>query len=163
MDTDRPDDAAGPVTPPADLDVVPVDLRDYVDFGQDAARRIRVYATPSMALDLWCVEPQQSTGVLAYPDADTTYTVLGGRSWFVTEEGEVGLDPMGALLVRRGVHHGIDNRGTDPLIVLSSMSPPDDLATTGPVDDAYGAVRNDAGGGGVTRALGRLLGGRRPG
>ncbi|MBW3659755.1 MAG: hypothetical protein KY457_14035 [Actinobacteria bacterium] len=171
MDTPRPDpgrtpdpppDADRRVTPPADLDVVPVDLRDYVDFARGEARRVRVFATPTTALDLWCVEPRQSTGVLAYPEADTTYTVLGGRSWFVTEEGEVGLDPMGALLVRRGVHHGIDNRGTDPLIVLATMSPPDELATDGPVEDGYAALRIDEGRGGVTRALGRILGGRRP-
>ncbi|MBW3620648.1 MAG: hypothetical protein KY461_10420 [Actinobacteria bacterium] len=155
---ERPD----PVTPPADLDVVPVDLRDYVDFSQDAAQRVRVFVTPTTALDLWCIEPRQATGVLSHPDADTTYTVLGGRSWFVTEEGEVGLDPMGALLVRRGVHHGIDNRGTDPLIVLASMSPPDDLAAGTPVGDSSAAVRPDDGGPGpVSRAMGRLLGGRR--
>lgn len=157
------DDAPEPVIPPAELDVVPVDLRDYVEFARAEARRVRVFGTTTTALDLWCVEPRQSTGVLAYPDADTTYTVLGGRSWFVTEEGEVGLDPMGALLVRRGIHHGIDNRGTDPLIVLASMSPPDELASSAPVEEAYAAVRIEGGGGAaVSRAIGRLLGGRRP-
>jgi oxalate decarboxylase/phosphoglucose isomerase-like protein (cupin superfamily) len=88
--------------------------------------------------------------------------VLGGRSWFVTEEGEVGLDPMGALLIPRGVHHGIDNRGTDPLIVLSSMSPPDDVAVSAPVVARLEALRTgDERPGPLSRAFGRLLGGDR--
>lgn len=145
-----------------DLPVVPVDLRDYVSFSQQAATRVRVHATDTLATDLWCVEPQQATDVLRYPDADVTYTILGGRSWFVTEEGEVGLDPMGSLLVRRGVHHGIDNRGTDPLIVLASISPPDDLDRSDPVDERFEAIRPDdtSPGQKVARALRGILSGR---
>ncbi len=139
--------------------VTPVDVRDYVDFSQEEARRVRVFATPALALDLWCVEPQQSTGVLRYPEADVSYTVIGGRSWFVTEDGEVGLDPMGSLLVPRGVHHGIDNRGTDPLIVLASMASPDELAPSAPVDGVAEAIRvDDDEPGRVSRGLRRLLG-----
>lgn len=152
-------DAPAADEPPS---VVPVDLRDYVSFSQEAAQRVRVFVTATVSLDLWCIEPQQATGVLRYPDADVTYTVVGGRSWFVTEEGEVGLDPMGGLLVPRGVHHGIDNRGTDPLIVIASMSPPDAGAAAEPVERRYEAIRvEDQGRGRITRALGRLLGGDR--
>jgi len=125
-------------------EVRPVDLRDYVDFSQGAARRVRVFATGHLAQDLWCIEPQQSTGVLQYPDADVSYTVVGGRSWFVTEEGEVGLDPMGALLVPAGTVHGIDNRGADPLIVAAAMSPPDARTEDAPVSVAALAVRDDS-------------------
>jgi quercetin dioxygenase-like cupin family protein len=104
--------------------VVPVDLRDYADLSPDRARRVRVLAGDHLAVDLWCLEPGQSSPVLRLPDQDVTYTVIGGRSWFVTDEGEVGLDPMGALLVRAGVVHGIDNRAADPLIVVATVSPP---------------------------------------
>lgn len=142
--------------------VRPVDLRDYVDFSRDEARRTRVYATAHLAHDLWCIEPQQATGVLRYEETDVTYTVIAGRSWFVTEEGEVGLDPMGALLVPAGVVHGIDNRGADPLIVSATCAPPDAPEEDDPVvdtgeairdDDQYGRRRRE-----VARTLGRLLG-----
>lgn len=157
-----PPQAAGDAEPGSTPSVVPVDLRDYVDFSSEEARRVRVLATPSLVLDVWCVEPQQATEVLRYPTADVTYTVVGGRSWFVTEDGEVGLDPMGAMLVPHGVHHGIDNRGSDPLIVLASMSPPDELAVSEPVEARLEAIRADDDRPGlVTRALGRLLGGDR--
>jgi quercetin dioxygenase-like cupin family protein len=144
---------AGPehdADPPA---VVPVDLRDYVEFSQDAARRVRVLATDALAVDLWCIEPGQATPVLRYDDRDVAYTVVGGRSWFVTEEGEVGLDPMGALLVPAGVVHGIDNRAVDPLIVVASVSPPGAERPTTPVsDDAAAIRRDDAGPNPIARA-----------
>jgi mannose-6-phosphate isomerase-like protein (cupin superfamily) len=155
-------------TPDDDVDapdaarVRPVDLRDYVDFTTDEARRTRVFTTGRLAHDLWCLEPQQATPVLAYPDVDVTYTVLGGRSWFVTDQGEVGLDPMGALLVPAGVVHGIDNRGADPLIVSAVSAPPDAAAEDAPVQDTGAAIRDDARYGQTRRrigeALGRLLG-----
>jgi quercetin dioxygenase-like cupin family protein len=109
---------------PTPLGVVPVDLRDWVRFDAGAATRVRVLATERLALDLWCIEPQQSTDVLDVPDADVVYTVLGGRSWFATDEGEVGLDPLGSLLVPAGTVHGIANRAPDPLIVVAVSSPP---------------------------------------
>ncbi len=150
----------------ADVDatgaVVPVDLRDYVSFDTGSATRVRTLATDVLALDQWCIEPQQSTGVLQYPDADVAYTVIGGRSWFVTEQGEIGLDPLGALLVPAGTVHGIDNRGSDPLIVLAAMAPPDALARTDPVEPAGLAIRDDAQYGRLGRRLAsgidRLLG-----
>ena len=157
---DGPDD--GVTDAPPGGEVRPVDLRDWVDFSPDAARRTRVFVTGQLAHDLWCIEPQQSTGVLQYPDADVTYTVIGGRSWFVTEQGEVGLDPMGALLVPAGVVHGIDNRGADPLIVAAVSAPPDDGAEDAPVAEGGAAVRDDSQYGRTRRrvgdAVGRLLG-----
>lgn len=156
------DDGDGITDTPAAGQVRPVDLRDYVDFTTDAARRTRVFTTGRLAHDLWCIEPQQATPVLQYADSDVTYTVIGGRSWFVTEQGEIGLDPMGALLVPAGVVHGIDNRGADPLIVAAVSSPPDAGTEDRPVSDAAEAIRDDEQYGRARRrvgeAVGRLLG-----
>jgi mannose-6-phosphate isomerase-like protein (cupin superfamily) len=153
-------DAAEPTAdPPAS--VRPVDLRDYVRFSQETATRVRVFASGHLALDLWCVEPQQATPVLHLPDRDVTYTVVGGRSWFVTDDGEVGLDPLGAMLVPAGVVHGIDNRAPDPLIVVAVSSPPASEEEDAPVEATGGAVRYErAGPGPVRRFLDRVFGGR---
>jgi quercetin dioxygenase-like cupin family protein len=148
----RPNDAAATA-------VVPVDLRDHVLFSDAAATRVRVMATDRLALDLWCLEPRQTTPVLHHPERDVTYTVLGGRSWFVTDEGEVGLDPLGALLVPAGTVHGIDNRAPDPLIVVAVSSPPGEDPGPAPAPARPGAaVRDDPEPGGLRRAFGRLLG-----
>jgi len=121
--------------------VFPVDLRDWVRFDTGAAVHVRVMTSEMLALDLWCIEPQQATEPLHLPDSDVTYTVLAGRSWFVTDEGEVGLDPLGSMLVPAGTVHGIDNRAPDPLIVLAVSSPPDDTPVSSPVDLEGRAVR----------------------
>jgi quercetin dioxygenase-like cupin family protein len=103
---------------------------------------VRVLWSPHLALDLWCLEPRQATRTLRLPDRDVTYTVVGGRSWFVTDQGEIGLDPMGALLVPAGVVHGIDNRAPDPLIVLATLAPPGDERPAAPVASDGAAVRD---------------------
>lgn len=156
MDDTSPSPAAASGDP---AEPVPVDLRDYVRFDGDATR-VRVLRTDHLALDLWCVEPQRSTGVLHVADADVTYTVIGGRSWFVTDQGEIGLDPMGALLVPAGTVHGIDNRAPDPLIVVASQSPPGEERPAAPVASDAAAVRDDAQPGALARAWRSLLGRR---
>jgi quercetin dioxygenase-like cupin family protein len=132
-----PPSDAGPAGPP-----LPVDLRDWVRFSTTTATRVRVLASASLAVDLWCLEPQQATPVITLGEADVTYTVVAGRSWFVTEAGEVGLDPLGALLVPAGTAHGIDNRAPDPLIVVAVSSPPSSEAPDIPVASDGRAVRD---------------------
>jgi quercetin dioxygenase-like cupin family protein len=151
--------ASEDVSPPAPATggVVPVDLRDWVRFDAGAATRVRVVTTGRLALDLWCIQPHQATEVLTLPEADVVYTVLGGRSWFATDDGEVGLDPLGSLTVPAGTVHGIANRAPDPLIVMAVSSPPEqapDLSAPAASDGR--AVRSSAQGG-----LGRLLTRRR--
>ena len=119
---------------------------------------MRVFASAHLALDLWCLEPQQSTPVLHDPDRDVTYTVVGGRSWFVTDDGEIGLDPMGSMLVPSGVVHGIDNRAPDPLIVIAVSSPPSGEGEDAPVTGEAEAVRFEEGPGVLRRTVRRLLG-----
>lgn len=118
--------AAAAEDPLRDARVRPVDLRDYADFRRGPASCVRVFASAQLAVDLWCIEPGAGTGVLHHPERDVAYTVVGGRSWFVTDDGEVGLDPLGALLVPADTVHGIDNRMADPLIVLAASAPPGD-------------------------------------
>ncbi len=115
--------------------VRPVDLRDYADFGSDHPRRVRVMATDVITVDLLCLNPGQATGALLYDETDVAYTVIGGNAWFVTDEGQLGLGPLGAILVPAGVAHGIDNRAADPLVVLATASPPDVPATAVAVDE----------------------------
>jgi mannose-6-phosphate isomerase-like protein (cupin superfamily) len=150
---------SGASSPSASTQVRPVDLRDYVDFSTEGARRIRVHATAHLALDLWCLEPRQATPAL-HLDDDVTYTIIGGRSWFVTEEGEVGLDPMGSMLVPGGVVHGFENRSADPLIVVATQAPPGAQPEDAPVSDEGAAVTPEPPPGLLRRVTEGLLGPR---
>lgn len=153
----RGDDPTSSAAATSASGVLPVDLRDWVRFDAGAATCVRVMTTDTLALDLWGVEPHQATEVLTFPDADVVYTVLGGRSWIATDDGEVGLDPLGSVLVPAGVVHGIANRAPDPLVVMALSSPPapaPDVSSPAATDGR--AVRPTPGEGSVRALLGRL-------
>lgn len=136
--------APGGDDPPVPGSVRPVDLRDYARFDPDHPARVRVLATDVLTVDLWCLEPHQSTDAMHHEEVDVAYTVLGGTAWFVTDEGEIGLGPLGAMLIPAGVVHGIDNRTVDPVVVLAAASPPDvpttEITVDEPLEDAGDAV-----------------------
>ncbi len=106
---------------------VAVDLRDYVDFDLAAASGRRIFTTDVVAVDLLCLEPTQVVDARTLAGADAIYTVLGGRAWVVTDEVEVTLEPLQAVVVPAGIPHALRNDGVDPLIVQVVVSPPDEM------------------------------------
>jgi quercetin dioxygenase-like cupin family protein len=160
---ERTDDAADDAGDRSSLPRVrPVDIRDYVEPIRGEATTRRIFATDQLAVDVWCLEPRTATAPIHLPDRDISYTVLAGRSWFVTDDGEVGLDPLGAILVPADVVHGFENRSPDPLIVLASSSPPGDAPVQPPVDDAALAVEHPRDTSRLRSAVESLLGTARP-
>ena len=103
---------------------VAVDLRDYVAFDPDRAVRSRIYETDLVAVDLLCLEPGQQLGARTHEDSDTVYTVIGGRAWVVTDDSEVALEPLQAVLVPAGTPHGVRNDAADPLLLQTITSLP---------------------------------------
>lgn len=103
---------------------VATDLRDYVAFDQQRAVRSRVYETDLFALDMLCLEPGQQLGARTHADADAVYTVIGGRAWIVTDDSEVALEPLQAVLIPAGVPHGVRNDAADPLLLQAITGPP---------------------------------------
>jgi quercetin dioxygenase-like cupin family protein len=105
-----------------------VDLRDYVLFDLDGAAGRRVLQTDVLAVDLVCLEPGQQIPPRTFATADIVYTVLGGLAWVVTDEAQVTLSALQAVVMPAGTPHGLRNDGIDPLIVQVLVSPPDELA-----------------------------------
>jgi mannose-6-phosphate isomerase-like protein (cupin superfamily) len=116
---------------------VAVDLRDYVAFDRNRAVRSRVYETDLVAMDMLCLEPGQQLGARTYEEADAVYTVIGGRAWVVTDDSEVALEPLQAVLVPAGTPHGIRNDAADPLLLQTITSLPV------PVQSRRGTRSND--------------------
>ncbi len=139
---------AGPsYTPPAMTDVptgeapadpTAVDLRHYVEFDPDRPAGRRAFETDVLAVDVVCLEPQQTVEARTFPTADAVYTVIGGRAWVVTDETEVVLEALQAVLIPAGVPHGLRNSSPDPLILQVVTSPPDEapVLPPGPSDQA---------------------------
>lgn len=146
-------------TPP--FEPLAVDLRDYVDFDLAAAVGRRVFTTDVVAVDLVCLEPNQAIDARTLAGADAIYTVLGGRAWVVTDEAEVTLDPLQAVVVPAGVPHGVRNDGADPLILQVVVSPPDEMPGSvvgpAPVPAEEAAPENE--GPGLVDRLRKVLGG----
>lgn len=141
-------------------DPLPVDLRDYVDFDLEGAAGRRVFATDVVAVDLICLEPGQVVAARTLAGADAIYTVLGGIAWLVTDDAEVTLEALQAVMVPATVAHGLRNDGVDPLILQVVTSPPDEapVARAGPsVARSAPPARRDPG---VLDRLRRALGGR---
>ena len=120
------------------MEPIAVDLRDYVDFDLEAASGRRVFTTDVVAVDVVCLEPEQVIDARALAGADAIYTVIGGRAWVVTDEAEVTLDPLQAVVIPAGVMHGIRNDSPDPLILQVVVSPPDEMpdSVEGPAPEA---------------------------
>lgn len=115
-----------------------IDLRHYVDFDLQSPSGRRAISTDVMALDVICLQPQQIIEVRTFETADAVYTVLGGTAWVVTDQTEVTLSPLQAVLIPAGIPHGLKNTAADPLILQVLTSPPDEIAVLppGPVPEA---------------------------
>ena len=142
----------------ADLEPRAVDLRDYVLFDRQGASGRRALQTDVLAVDIVCLEPGQEVMPRTFATADVVYTVLGGIAWVVTDDAQVTLSPLQAIVIPADVPHALRNEGADPLILQALVSPPDDVAVpSGP------AVPRDADApASKPSALRRLLGGSTP-
>jgi quercetin dioxygenase-like cupin family protein len=161
---DEPTTTATAVPPAAEgFEPVAVDLKDYVEFDLDLPAGRRVVATDVLAVDLVCLEPGQVLDARTFATADAVYTVLGGRAWVVTDEAEVVLAPLQAVLVPAGVPHGLRNTAADPLILQVVTSPPDDVPVvpSGPTAEAMAERSARAGRPGLVERLRRGLGSER--
>lgn len=128
----------------APFEPVAVDLRDYVEFDLDLPAGRRVLETDVLALDLICLEPQQTLAARTFETADAVYTVLGGTAWVVTDDAEVTLGALQAVMVPAGVSHGLRNTSPDPLILQVVTSPPDEAPMV-PKGETDAALEDRAG------------------
>ena len=125
MDDDPPEQTT-PEPPDVPFEPIAVDLRDYVEFDLELPAGRRVMETDVLALDLICLEPQQTLDARTFETADAVYTVLGGQAWVVTDDAEVTLQSLQAVMVPAGIAHGLRNSSADPLILQVVTSPPDE-------------------------------------
>lgn len=137
-----------------------VDLRDYVEFDLEVPAGRRVMQTDVLALDLICLEPQQTLDPRTFATADAVYTVLGGMAWVVTDDAEVTLRPLQAVMVPAGTPHGVRNTSPDPLIMQVVTSPPDEAPVVphGEAPEAVEEKAEQAGRVGLVERLRRGLG-----
>ncbi|MFQ5521674.1 MAG: cupin domain-containing protein [Candidatus Methylomirabilia bacterium] len=99
-------------------------VRDSVKFSQEKMVKVAVATTPRVQLDLYCLGPGQSQKAHTHADLDKIYYVVEGTGR-LTVGGATETLGQGELLVApAGVEHGLDNAGSDPLLVLVVVAPP---------------------------------------
>ncbi|MFN2432893.1 MAG: cupin domain-containing protein [Gemmatimonadota bacterium] len=88
------------------------------------ARKADLWRGSTLFAGLDCLAPGQARTPHRHAGADKFYLVLRGAGTF--EVGETSFSAGEGTLVPApaGVPHGVRNTGTDPLVVLTVMSPP---------------------------------------
>lgn len=99
-------------------------VRDFVKFSPDRMAKVAIASTPRVQLDLYCVAPGQSQKAHTHADLDKIYYVLEGSGRFSLGETTEMLGPGEMLVAPASVEHGLDNAGSDPLLVLVVVAPP---------------------------------------
>jgi quercetin dioxygenase-like cupin family protein len=99
-------------------------VRDFAKFSPDRMAKVAIASTPRVQLDLYCVTPGQSQKAHTHADLDKIYYVLEGSGRFSLGGTTEVLAPGEMLVAPAGVEHGLDNVGSDPLLVLVVVAPP---------------------------------------
>jgi quercetin dioxygenase-like cupin family protein len=86
-------------------------------------RKVPVADAEGAFLDLYCLLPGQAQAVHAHADAEKLYYVLQGRGRFTLGAEVRELGPGEAAFAPRGVPHGVENAGGEPLVTLTVLTP----------------------------------------
>jgi mannose-6-phosphate isomerase-like protein (cupin superfamily) len=74
-------------------------------------------------LGLNCLEPGQAQHAHVHGDQDKFYFVLEGEGEFQIGEESVKAGPGMTVLAPAGVTHGVNNTGTERLVILMGLTP----------------------------------------
>jgi len=100
------------------------DVRDAIAFSDEKMRKVSLFDTPRLMVDLYCARPGQGQRPHVHHGEDKTYHVLEGRGEFQVGGERRVLGAGGTVLAPAGVEHGLTNPGPDDLVVLVVIAPP---------------------------------------
>lgn len=101
-----------------------ITVRDHVKWEPDKMAKVALATTGRAQLDLYCVAPGQTQKPHTHADQDKIYVVLEGRGRFQVDGVEETAGPGQAIVARAGAIHGLENDGTEPLLILVVVTPP---------------------------------------
>ena len=99
-------------------------LKRFVHFSPDGARRETVFETGHLWTQILCFERNQSMGPVTDPDSDALFTIVAGEAVFLVESKRKRLDQWSAVLVPAGTEVTVTNASADPLVLLLVAAPP---------------------------------------
>ena len=96
----------------------------HVGVRADKFYKTTLFEGEYLMLGLNCLEPGQVQAVHSHQDQDKFYLVLEGEGQFTvgTEVTEAGTGNI--VWAAAGIPHGVENKGSDRLVLLVGMAPP---------------------------------------
>jgi quercetin dioxygenase-like cupin family protein len=100
------------------------DYRAHVGSRPDKFYKDTLFQGAQMMVGLNCLEPGQVQPVHDHADADKVYVVMEGMGRFTVGD-EVREARQGEVVwAASGIPHGVENRGSERLVLLVSIAPP---------------------------------------
>ncbi len=98
-------------------------ITDAIEFASDKMKKNSLFQTERLFCDLYCFEPGQSQSAHTHDGSDKIYFVVEGRGVFRIGEEERELHEQEIAIAPSGQRHGVENRGSDRLVILVFMAP----------------------------------------
>lgn len=93
-------------------------------FSPEKGQKIELFKTRHAMADLYCLLPGQNQKLHAHEGSDKIYYVIEGMGRFRIGSEERELSAGSALLAPASVEHGVENSGSDPLVLFVVLAPP---------------------------------------
>ncbi len=93
-------------------------------FSAEKGQKIGLFRTERSMTELYCLLPGQTQKPHVHEVSDKIYYVIEGRGRFKIGQEERELSSGVAVLAPASLEHGVENRGSDPLVLLVVIAPP---------------------------------------
>ncbi len=100
------------------------DYRQHVGVKPDKFYKTTLFRGDFLMLGLNCLEPGQVQPVHDHADQDKFYAVLEGMGVFTVGDDEQAAGPGVVVWAPAGLPHGVRNEGTERLVLLMGIAPP---------------------------------------
>ena len=97
--------------------------QDHAVFASDKMGKSTLFRSDRVMVGLNCFEPGQEHALHAHEGMDKVYQVISGNGLFLLEGEEIPMESGVMLVAPEGVAHGIQNTGSERLVVLAILAP----------------------------------------
>jgi quercetin dioxygenase-like cupin family protein len=98
-------------------------ISDHIGSRPDKFYKTTLFHSSALLLGLNCLEPGQVQHPHDHVDQDKFYYVVTGEGEFWLGEDRVTVDVGNVVWASAGVVHGVENRGSEPLVLLMGIAP----------------------------------------
>lgn len=93
-------------------------------FSPEKAQKVGLFRTERSMTDLHCLLPGQAQKPHIHETSDKIYYVIEGTGRFRIGHEERELSAGAAVLAPASVEHGVENSGSNPLVLIVVIAPP---------------------------------------